>query len=254
MYVPSKSVLAEPLFVGNGFEEAELCALLRHAKNGIRIMDVGANIGLYTTTLAKTIGPGGRVWSFEPFPAIAAYLNKNIEANSLSNVTIVQSAVADAQGKAKFHVYPFGSDVYNSLGASYRPVENIRADSTIVVDVTTLDSFANINGIEKIDMLKIDVEGAEERVLRGAEQLLHRSDRLMVLAELGVDSARQCGCSVPRTIEMMANWGFGTFRLGVNMCFVKVEQFPDEGGYAFFIKDAYITHLKNAGGLTSLKF
>jgi FkbM family methyltransferase len=233
----SDSVLAEPIYTGAGFEESETRLLSRLAKPGMRVFDVGANIGLYTVLLGKLVGPTGRVWSFEPFPPVMNYLRQNVKLNQLNNVILVEKAVAENEGTVDFHVFSEGSDVYNSLGAANRPAEQLHAVRRIPVPVTTLDAIADESGIETIDLLKIDVEGAEELVLKGAEQIIRRSPNVQIVMEIYEPSAQQCGCSSQRLIEMLAGWGFSKFKIGpgaVPIC-CSAEDFS--GVYALFKRE-----------------
>ena len=207
----SDSVLAESLFVGAGFEEVETTLLCRLAKPGMNVIDVGANIGLYTVMLGKLVGQTGCVWSFEPFPQSVNYLKKNIELNKLSNVKVMENAVADEDGIRDFFVFPEGCDVYNSLGATIRPEEGLQAIRKIPVAVASLDSIADKVGIETVDLMKVDVEGAEELVLKGARRLIMRSPNIQILLEIYGPSAKQCGCSADRIIQMLKELGFTMF-------------------------------------------
>ncbi len=209
----SDSVLAEPLFVGR-FEEDESEFLRSIAESGMKVIDVGANVGIYTVLLGKAIRPFGHIWSFEPYQPVASYLKRNIEMNELDNVTVIEKAVAEKEGVLDFHIFSDGDDVYNSLGAAERPEEQLYAVRKIPVSVTTLDTVADETGIEKIDILKIDVEGAEEWVLKGAERLIRRSPNLQIVMELYEPSVQQCGCSIKRLIELLGSWGFSMFEIG----------------------------------------
>lgn len=233
----SDSVLAEPFFVGAGFEESETALLRGLAKPGMRVIDVGASIGLYTVLLGKLIGPTGHVLSFEPFPPVVNYLKQNIKLNELNNVTVIEKAVAEEEGTLDFHVYPKGCDVYNSLGAANRPEEQIQAVQTIPVVVTSLDAVANKAGIETIDLLKIDVEGAEERVLKGAEKLIRRSPKVQIVMEIYEPSAQQCGCSSARLIKMLSEWGFSMFEIGPGGVPICCSAADFSGVYALFKRE-----------------
>lgn len=232
----SDSVLAKPLFVGTGFEEGETKLLRRLAKPGMQVIDVGANIGFYTVLLGKLVGKTGHVWSFEPFPPAVNYLKQNIELNKLNNITVIEKAVAEKEDALDFHVFAEGCDVYNSLGASYRPVEQLRSVGRIVVPVISLDGLFNKGELLKADILKVDVEGAEERVLVGARDLIKNSPNLVVVAEMGTDSARQCGCSIQRAIEYMRDMGFVMHRIGPRGTISPAEGLPPEGGYVCFLR------------------
>lgn len=230
----SDSVLAEPLFLGDGFEESELRLLRNILQPGMKVFDIGANIGLYSIISGKAVGQNGHVWSFEPFPPIAEYLRQNVMMNNLSNVTVIQKAVSDTKGISDFHVFPDGSDVYNSLGAEERPVEKLHSVKKISVEVTTLDSFAKEAGIEKADILKIDVEGNEERVLTGAEQLIRNSPDVNIIMELYEPAAKQCGCSSERLITMLAGWGLGMYQISPSGKIIPTTYSTLSGVYALF--------------------
>lgn len=211
--VKSSSVLAESMYAGSGFENAEVTFLRRTLKPGMVVMDIGANIGVHTIGCAIRVGPEGRVHSFEPCGDTAQYLKDNVKLNALSNVRVVEEAVADRAGTSEFYVFPDGKDVYNSLGAEVRPIESLKAQKKVHVRVTTIDEYCSQWGIDRVDLLKVDVEGAEERVLRGADSVLRRSRDIKVLAELYEPSARQCGCSVKAIIDLMTSHGFGMHML-----------------------------------------
>jgi len=222
----SGSVLAEPLYVGSGFEDRELRCMLSNAGPAMTVFDVGSNVGLYSILLGRAVGPSGRVWGFEPYSPVASYFKQNILANSLGNVTMVDKAVADKDGTADFNVFDEGQDVYNSLGAVERPAEGLRSTRRTEVPVTRLDTFAAEAGIGSIDLLKVDVEGAEEKVLRGARALLNQSKGVTILVEAYPPSAEQCGCSVPRMIEMMTDWGFSVFEISDEGGLTRVDGKP----------------------------
>jgi len=210
----SNSVLSESIYVGSGFEDAENTLLRSLAAPGMLAMDIGANMGLYTVLLGKAVGASGHVWSFEPFQPIVNYLKENIQLNGLTNISVVEQAASDQNGRMAFHVFADGCDVYNSLGAMERPAEDLRSVKKISVSVTTLDAYADRIGIESIDVLKVDVEGAEEKVVRGAERLIKRSSNAHIMLEMYEPSATQCGCSSQRLAAVLLDWGFLMFEVG----------------------------------------
>jgi len=125
-------------------------------------------------------------------------------------------------------------DVYNSLGAATRPAEQIQAVRTIPVVVTTLDAVADRAAVSTIDLLKIDVEGAEQRVLEGAEHIIRRSPGLQILMEIYEPSAVQCGCSSERQVEMLRSWGFTAYRIGPTGLAERCNSDEIPGTYALF--------------------
>lgn len=207
--VRSNSVFADAWLGRWGFEAGEQRALRALLAPGQRVLDVGANVGLYTVIMARAVGPAGHVWSFEPSPATAARLQENVRLNRLQNVTVAAAAVGETEGEVELLEFPDGQDVYNSVGARERPAEGVRAVRGVRVPAVTLDAYAAREGIKRVSVLKVDVEGAEERVLRGAVGLLRRSPGVVVLAEMYEPGAAQCGCSTAGAVELMASLGFG---------------------------------------------
>jgi len=207
--VRSDSVLCEPLYVG-GFEADLARWMERTVRPGMRVMDVGANVGIHTLRLARKVGPAGHVWSFEPYAPVADLLRHNVRLNGLDNVTVIEQAASDTDGPAMLHVFPEGADVYNSLGACRRE-ENLQAVGTVPVLATRLDAFADAAGIDRVDLIKVDIEGAEERAIRGARRLIERSPGVAIVCELYQPSATQCGCNVQDLVNMLREWGFAMY-------------------------------------------
>jgi FkbM family methyltransferase len=226
-------LLAEPLYTGAGFEESQLRILTKMTRPGMTVIDVGANVGLYTLSLARAVGPHGRVLSLEPFPPIATLLRENVALNRLPWVTVVEKAASDRVGTTNFFVFPEGSDVYNSLGAKHR-VEGVDATMTMQVLTTTLDECAKEAGFTSVNTMKVDVEGSEERVVRGAETLIRNSPDITVLVEAYEPSATQCGCSVRRMFEMLLDWGLNLHRIDSRGGVVAERPSSFEGTYAIF--------------------
>ena len=134
---------------------AKVLGLLRP---GETLIDIGANCGLLTVLAAKQVGPSGRVLAIEPLPAMLDRLRFNVETNDVTNVTIVPVALGDQSGEATLHV------VAHQHGRSsfHKPKDTTYK---ISVPVEPLLSILNEYGAGRIDVLKIDVEGYEDRVL-----------------------------------------------------------------------------------------
>jgi hypothetical protein len=111
-----------------------------------------------------------------------------------------------------FHVFPEGYDVYNSIGAKERH-EGVQAARQISVPATTLDNYCQEMNLSSLDFLKIDVEGAEEFVLRGGQQILRQSPHPIIMIELFEPSARQCGSSVGAALKLLQSLGFSPHHL-----------------------------------------
>lgn len=130
-----------------------------------RMLDVGAHIGAVSLVLAA-LAPAGRVDAFEPSAASAGRLRANALANGLANLHVHQVAVLEAPGTAHLRQTPFSAGSFVSLGARDALAEPVAALS--------IDAWAEEAGPERLDLLKIDVEGAELRVLAGAARTIAR--------------------------------------------------------------------------------
>ncbi|HEX2273109.1 MAG TPA: FkbM family methyltransferase [Acidimicrobiales bacterium] len=144
-------------------------------------LDVGANLGLYSLALGL-LAPRGRVYAVEPSPRAFRWLVANIEANRASHVEAFQTALGDHEGVVGFHEFPFFTA--GSFGADQRSCITSEAVGSVPVEVpiTTLDRFVERHRVGPVDVVKIDVEGAEIAVLEGARETLAR-DRPTVLLE-----------------------------------------------------------------------
>ena len=141
------------------------------------IVDVGAAIGLYTVVLGRHVGESGRVIAFEPLPDNARLLRRNIELNGLRNVAVYPFGLSDEDGRASFYVPTgtVGPTAWARVGATDR-----RFDKAGDFTVKRLDT---ILVTERLDFMKIDVEGHEARVLAGARRCLERF-RPLILCEI----------------------------------------------------------------------
>ena len=155
----------------------EFDAFHREIVPGAIALDIGANVGAYALLLGRWVGPAGRVFAFEPAPSAYAGLAEHIRLNHLSDrVTPVRSAVGAEVGTVPFIVAPTAGEGRLATDRS-RP-------ASLDVAVTTVDAFCANAGILP-DFIKVDVEGAELDVLRGAcETIARTKGRLALFVEL----------------------------------------------------------------------
>lgn len=154
-----------------GNDEARL--LRKLIEPGMKVVDVGANIGLYTLLLARLAQDDGRVFAFEPEPNLFSVLCENCAANGAVNITPFQCAAGDANKRATFQRNIFNSGD-NRFGASRTGAQ------TIEVDVARLDDLLPVRTLE---FIKLDVQGHEMLALSGMERLLATSPNVRVLFE-----------------------------------------------------------------------
>ena len=176
--------LSEYHYLRDGNPETYESALIeRLLRPGMMVVDVGANHGMFSLEAAHLIGGAGIIHAFEPAPAPRALLVSNLEANAITTVRTFPCALGDTVGTARLRVHRELSGL-NSL-ADHDVTWNRRvlpADEIVEVPLTTLDVHAQAEGLDRVDFLKIDVEGFELGVIRGANRLLraHRIARIML--------------------------------------------------------------------------
>jgi FkbM family methyltransferase len=168
-----------------GTYEPELRALMRrYLRPGGVAIDVGANVGWHTLLMAQLVGPNGRILAVEANPSVRERLAEHLQANHLSNVTIVPSALGSQPGKLRFLAPPVDSF---DAGDGHVAGENDKDERHIVeTEVTTLDALTEREGLQRLDFVKIDVEGFEWPVLQGAVQAFSRF-RPVVCFEFNTD-------------------------------------------------------------------
>src|SRR5207302_1740225 len=142
------------------YEHDKQKAFRRFVSTGMHVFDVGANAGFYTLASARLVGPSGYVWAFEPCAENAHNLLRHVQLNALGNVRVVQAAVASRAGISGFSVAPS-----NSMG-------RISDTADYLVPSLAIDDFRVQRTVPVPDVMKIDVEGAENHVLLGARHRL----------------------------------------------------------------------------------
>ena len=129
-------------------------------------VDVGANIGLTALYLANIVGPSGNVYAFEPVPATFSFLRESVSHSGLNNIRAFQVALGSSISRLRFR----DRRSFSSGNSAFLQSSELNTLSpTVDVSCVTLDSFSLLNGLAKIDLVKIDVEGFETDVLEGGE-------------------------------------------------------------------------------------
>jgi FkbM family methyltransferase len=165
-------------FIFGDHIEPEFAALDRFLQRGDVLIDVGANSGIYTLKGARIVGSEGLVLSLEPNPALLAVLKRNVGRNRVHNVRLRGLAAAN-----ECHEFPlYEIDNKPNSFSLVSLAENVSSFSILAVD---LDSLVRWEGINRIDLIKIDAEGAEDRVLAGASTII-REHQPAIIAEVAL--------------------------------------------------------------------
>lgn len=154
--------------------------LLAALRPGDTFVDVGANIGYFSLIAARAVGPRGSVHAFEPVPSIGVRLESHVELNALDNVHIHRTALCDVDGSVD--IFESSWDLNHGLASIRKDPSRSLTDTPRRVRAQRLDTFwASLE--QPVQFVKVDVEGAEESVFRGAERMLRSADAPSVLFE-----------------------------------------------------------------------
>jgi FkbM family methyltransferase len=179
-----------------GRDEAIL--LRKLVRPGMHVVDVGANIGLYSLLLARLVERSGSVLAFEPEPNLFATLRENCASNNATNVVLFPCALGQAKGIASFHRSAFNSGD-NRLGPS-----SVGHDAVEV----KVERFDDLRPDSKLDFVKIDVQGHELAALSGMERALSSSPNVRVLFEFSPAALRKAGTAPDLLLDFFRERGF----------------------------------------------
>lgn len=161
-------------FAYGSWEPEVVRSIQKHVMPRTRVLDIGAQSGFYSLLLSRLVGPNGMVFALEPLPANFRILEENVRMNKIQNVTIIREAVSDRSGEIDFE---FPHDEPSLLAGPTVEGDNL---GSFLVPSVSLDDFVRQTGLS-IQFIKMDVEGAETAVLRGAVQTLRASHPSMIV-------------------------------------------------------------------------
>jgi len=168
-------------------------------EEGMTFVDVGAHVGLFTLPAATCVGKKGAVIAFEPHPDNYAMLLQNIEANGLNDVIDAnQAAVSDVIDAVHLHMSTFNTGDHQLFHQGCR--------NTIEVQCTTLDAYFSAG--EKVDVIKMDVQGAEAAAFRGMRRVLQDNQAVKVIWELSPSQLKEAGSSASEVLQWLEELGF----------------------------------------------
>lgn len=204
---------AGALIYYQGWSEPEVAAFLyRFLRPGMTFIDVGAHIGEYVLLAKSLIGEDGSVHAFEPDPRNYQFLQYNVRLNSLQQVFLQNCVVSNQTGKVTFALFKEPS--ISRITVQGSDLQNESLVQTVDVPATSLDEYVQKHDIAKIDLVKIDVEGAELQVLEGASNLFSSSqDGPVILFEYSPENCRRFGYDAGRIIALLKVYGYQVYML-----------------------------------------
>lgn len=205
----------------NRHEVETIAQLDQLAAPGMTMLDIGAHVGYYSHRYAKRVGKNGRVLAFEPHPRTFAILQNNVAR--LPQVTAVQLALAEHEGTAELHDYLImsasGSLHYDESMAALQKAQTHDTDiaprigqtfaaQTFTVRTTPIDDFLALQGIRQVDLVKMDIEGAEIGALRGMRQTIANSPNLKLIMEYNPQALQAFGHDPAAALQEVQSFGF----------------------------------------------
>lgn len=206
MLVLANEDVGRQIHYGGSYEQAETDYLRTRIRPDSICVDVGANIGYFTMLMAQC---SANVHAFEPITLNASLLRASAELNSFTNICINQCAVGDVEGEVSFS--QSADSAYSSMiDTDRKPLHRV-----ISVPSITLDAYLDRELIPRVDLLKVDVEGAEELVISGASRLLSDDKRKpnLILMELYDDNLKAFGSSVDFILGKLKSFGYAAFAI-----------------------------------------
>ena len=188
-------------------------ALARLTKPGNVVFDIGANVGSHTLPLAKLVGPEGMVYAFEPVEWAHKKLERNMELNSFKNIRLVPVALSDQvqmHGTEQFRA-SFKISNQSDVGVDGNLTQNWwGACDKVNVEFDTVDAFVQNNKLGRLDLIKLDVDGYEGKVIRGAKNTLERF-KPIVLMEIAPSWAKARGEDLSIITRDLGKFGYRFF-------------------------------------------
>lgn len=200
--------------VAGDYEATCLAAVREVVGPGMVALDIGASFGVYTLSMANMVAPGGRVYAFEPMHRTAVALKDHVRLNGIDDrVTVVETVVSDVSGTVNFYEPSGNSSATTNMMASMAPEwvgarNKSAAETEVNVEraSTTVDDFCAEHDIAP-DFVKVDVEGAEAFVLRGARQFLERRKGHLLL-EVHPHGLELLGESAQAVLKQLSDAGW----------------------------------------------
>jgi FkbM family methyltransferase len=204
------------------YEEREIAFVLANLPRDGVFLDIGANVGWYTLVAARHLQGGGLVYAFEPLAVNVERIRRNLALNRLGNVVLETLALTDREGEigmASDHPRS-GNALMVSVGA---PKQRFQ------VPAIRFDDYSKSLGDRKIDLVKMDIEGAETLALRGMTDLLRGPAAPPILCEINPSNLTRLGSSPEELLGLFASFGYKPFSLGPHSELVKIGEIPGEG-------------------------
>ena len=199
------TTISQELILSGKWEDYETELFKKNIKPGDTVVDIGAHIGYYTVIAAQLVGDKGKVYAFEPDPKNYQLLQRNVKLNGYSNVVLVNKAVSDKSGQA--HLF------LNNENTGDHRIFNPELDRrSLSIATTTLDDFFK-DKEKRVDIIKMDIQGAEARAFQGAMKVIARNRHIKLITEFYPQALQQSEISAEEYLALLQKHTFKLFNI-----------------------------------------
>lgn len=244
MIIWPEDIVCSEIYEGY-YEFSERVLLGKLIKKNMVVIDVGANVGLFTVVFSALIGMNGIVYAFEPERVNYERLKRNIAYSRAYNAIAIKSAVSNEEGEYLLSVTDEKHKAWCSLGI---PSAQTHGEVELV-PALTLDGFCDEKSLTKVDLIKIDVEGWEMKVVEGAQRMLRSSDSPMLMVEFTEENARNNGTTCAHLYQELDKLGYSLYKYNYREnSLIRVSETEDFSYINLLcLKDRHIEDIRNIG-------
>lgn len=199
--------IQKQIFFLGFFDEKGILFIKKHLKPGDVFVDIGANIGCYTLLASKIVGKQGKVFAFEPIESVFLRLQYNIKLNNQTNIVLEKKAIFENSGTLK--LYLASSDNKGRSSILEQDSENGNVEN---VDAVSIDDYLANHIIDQLNLIKIDIEGAELYALKGMKNTI-RKFRPIILAEVSEDVLKNSTINTNEILDFFNEFNYQQFAI-----------------------------------------
>lgn len=182
-----------------GYDRHAVAMVKRYVRPGDVFLDLGAHVGYYSLIAAKLVGAGGTVVAVEPDPENFARLCRNIELNSFSQIVAIKKGISDTRDVLRLYRDTTGNSGAHAFVTSGTPID------TVDVEVDTIDTIVQDMGLNRVDFIKVDIQGFEFRALARSEVFRYQPT---ILTEVAEDELALAGSSGVEYRKLLQDRGY----------------------------------------------
>lgn len=216
------------IFFQNYYERNETHYWKKMAANCKTVLDIGGNVGYYSLLASPLVGNDGRIYMFEPVSINIERAKKNIRLSGFTNIKCIKKAVSNQPGTIRIRIAD-----NNNLGMSGMAESINDGGQDEEVEGITLDQFAKENQLDCVDLIKVDVEGAEPLVLQGGQELLGRCSPVIMM-EVCIDTLIRLSFGLEDVYRPLAEMGYKPYLINDDLSLSLIEKPISKEGLIVF--------------------